>query len=273
MIIPMTGVLTDWLAPIFMQKALFALLLLAPAAAMIGIHVVGMRMSYYTNAISHSTFTGIALGLLLGIDPRWSTLLFGMVVAVSVLILVRKAQLHQDTLVGVLFSGVVAIGIVLVSATRNVTEGFEAALYGDVLSIETLDLLTLGTVLTLTIIFEIIGFNKIMLSTVNDKMARAHGINTKFWEVATTLWVAVIVLVGLRIVGLLMITALLVVPAAAGRNIARSITGALGWSLIFAAISSIVGLAASYWMNSATGATVILVSVIIFILTLPFSSK
>ncbi|MDP8206482.1 MAG: metal ABC transporter permease [Candidatus Electryonea clarkiae] len=263
----------SWLEPPFMMRALFALLLLAPTCGILGVHVISRKMSFFTNTISHSTFTGIALGLLLGISTEWSTVIFGVLIAILIINLVGKSNLSVDTITGVLFSAVVSLGIVIVSAMGSVTEGFESALYGDILSVDKIDIIVIGTLLVATLVFELMGFNKLIIIAINEQMARAHGINIKLWETLLGIWVAVVILIGLRFVGLILITAMLIVPAAAGKNFSKSVGGAVGWSVIVAIVSSITGLAGSYFLNSATGPTVILAATLFFMVSLIFSKK
>ncbi|MBZ0265823.1 metal ABC transporter permease [bacterium] len=262
-----------WLEPSFMQRGLLALLLISPACAALGGHVIAFKMSFYSDAISHSVFTGIAIGLLLGIDTTWSTLLFGVLIGLLVNRLERSSRLSRDAIIGVLFSASVALGIVIVSIRSNLAQGFHSALYGDLLSIGNGDLLVMGFVFLLTILFEIVAYNRLLLIAVNEPMARSRGIRTHIWESLLSVWVAMVVLVGVRAVGLLMVTALLIVPAATGRNLGKSAKGSLFWAITVAVFSSFFGLAASWWLNSSAGATVILVSVFFFFVSLLLSPK
>ena len=271
--IPMTASLLGWVNEPFMLRALVALLLLAPSCAALGVHVVSFRMAFFSDAISHSVFTGIALGLLLGINPQLSTLLFGLLLGLMLIQLSRRSTLSRDSLIAVLLAVAVSFGIVIVSMEKRLAQDFQAALYGDVLTISNGDLLLIGLVLLGTLLFEILAFNRLILISFSEPMARSHGIRTRFWETSLALWVAVVTLVGLRVVGLLMVTSLMVVPAAAGRNLARGAAGAMGWTVGIALLASLVGLSASWTLDSSTGATVILAAAILFAITLPFARR
>ncbi len=111
----------DWLEPLFMRRALLGLILIAPACAAMGVQVVSLRMAFFSDAISHSAFTGIALGLILGLDSRWTMIAFGVLVGCGVLVFARKAE------IGVFFAAVVALGIVIVSAKRGLGRYFEGS--------------------------------------------------------------------------------------------------------------------------------------------------
>ena len=271
--IPMTSTLFGWASEPYMLRALAALLLLAPSCAALGVHVVSFRMAFFSDAISHSVFTGIALGLILGLDPQFSTLLFGLILGLILIQLSRRSNLSRDSLIAVLLAVAVSFGIVVVSMQKRLVQDFQTALYGDVLTISNVDIFWIGLVLLGTLLFEIIAFNRLILISFSEPMARSHGIRTRFWETTLALWVAVVTLIGLRVVGLLMVTSLMVVPAAAGRNLARGAAGAMGWSVGVALLASLVGLSASWVLDSSTGATVILAAALLFGLTLPFASK
>ncbi|MFH0883715.1 MAG: metal ABC transporter permease [bacterium] len=265
--------LTGWTSQPFMLRALLALVLLAPACAALGVHVVSFRMAFFSDAISHSVFTGIALGLLLSLDVQLSTIVFGLLLGVLLIQLGRHSSLSRDALIAVLLAIAMSLGIVIVSMRKGLVQQFQAVLYGDILTLTSLDVALTGIVLLGTLIFELVAFNKLLLISTSEALARTHGIRAQIWETLLALWVAVVALIGLRLVGLLMVTSLMVVPAAAARNLARGARGALIWSVIIAELSSVAGLAASWALDSATGATVILVAAVLFLATLPFGSR
>jgi zinc transport system permease protein len=260
--------LFSWLEPAFMQRALLALVFVSTASAMMGFFVVSFRMAFFADAISHSAFTGVALGVLLAVAPMWAVVVFGLVVAVGVLRLSRRADLATDTAIGVFLAFVVALGIVVVSARGGLSRSFAMILYGDVLSVSSGEVVLLGGLLVVVAVFMALAFNRLLLISVHPPLATAKGIRVGLWEVLFGMLVALVVLLSLRAVGLLLVTALMVVPAAAARNVARSAGGAMWWSLAFAAFSAVCGLWLSYVFDSAAGATVVLVSTGLFVLSL-----
>jgi zinc transport system permease protein len=255
----------DWLEPTFMRRALIGLLLIAPACASMGVQVVSFRMAFFSDAISHSAFTGVALGLILGVDPRLSMVLFGVLVGCGVLIMARKAEMSTDTVIGVFFAAVVALGIVIVSARAGLVRYFEGVLFGDVLAIRPADLWVILLLSVSVALFQWIGFNRLLLLGMNQPLAHSRGVKVAVWEMSYGILLALLVMVTLRMVGLLLVTALLVVPAAAARNLARSAGGLFWWSGVLAGVAALAGLYLSFRWGSATGATVILVGVGLFI--------
>ncbi len=177
----------------------------------------------------------------------------------------RKAELSTDTVIGVFFAAVVALGIVIVSARKGLVRYFEGILFGDILSIDAAELWIMLALFLGILAFQGIGFNRLLLLAINPPMAHSRGIRSTPWEMAYGILLALLVMISLRAVGLLLVTALLVVPAAAGRNLARSASGLFWWSIIVAVVASVAGLYFSFVWGSATGATVILVAVALFV--------
>ncbi|MCX6641498.1 MAG: metal ABC transporter permease [bacterium] len=257
----------DWLDPAFMRRALLGLILIAPACSAMGVQVVSFRMAFFSDAISHSAFTGVALGLILGIEPRLTMILFGVAIGCGVLILARKAELSTDTVIGVFFAAVVALGIVIVSARRGLTRYFEGILFGDILAINNGELWIILCISALVVAFQWVGYNRMLLLAMNQPLAHSRGVRPALWEMAYGVLLALLVTISLRAVGLLLVTALLVVPAATARNLARSASGLFWWSSVVAGVSAFLGLYLSYVWGSATGATVILVAVGLFMVS------
>ncbi len=273
MIVPLDSPLTAIAGQPFMVRALLALLFIAPSCAMLGVHVISFRMSFFTHGISHSAFTGIALALIAGIATRSGMLAFGLIIAILLIQLLRTSNLSRDALIGVLLAIAVSFGVVVISMQKRLVQDFHNALYGDILSVDNADLAVMALVLLVTVLFEVLAFNRLTLIAVNEPMARSHGIHTRSWETLLALWVTVVILVGIEVIGLLMITSMLIVPAAAGRNLARNASGTLASAVGISLLSAILGLAFSYILDSATGATVVLTSAVLFLFTLPFAAR
>ena len=249
----------QWASHEFMKRALIAMVLIAPMAAAMGIHVVNFRMSFYSDAISHSAFTGIALGIILGFDPLLTMVVFGLIIGALIVRVRRSSQLSVDTIIGVAFSTAVALGIVLISARRGLTRNLHSFIYGDVLAVREGEVLIMFVLALALLIYSGWLYNRLILMSINGEVARTRGINTTLQEYIFSILLALVVCLSIRVVGILLVTALIIVPAAVGRSMARSV-GQLFWiSTVTALISAITGLALSYYWDSATGATVVLV--------------
>lgn len=244
----------------FMQQALVGLLLLAPMVALVGVQVINFRMAFFADAISHSAFTGVALGLILGISPHWAMPVFGLLVGLAIAASQRRSALSTDTVIGVFFSGVVAFGLAIVSRDKNMARDIQRFLYGDILTIGDGDIWAMIALLAVLTFFEIYGYNRMLYVGLNPVVAKVHGVRVAAYQYIYAGLLACVVIFSVWAVGVLLVTAMLIVPAAAARNFARTAGGMVWWALLVSATSAVIGLliSAQDWARTATGATVIL---------------
>lgn len=258
----------------FMQQALLGLLLLAPMAAAMGLMVVNFRMAFFADAISHSAFAGVALGLLFSVDPNWTMPAFGLLVGLGIMILQRHSSLSSDTVIGVFFSAMVAFGLAIVSRDRSLARDLQRFLYGDILTISDGQIACLLVLFLALMTFQAIGYNHLLYIGLNPVLAQAHRVRVALHQYIFAGLLALIVMFAVQAVGVLLVTAMLIVPAAAARNVARS-AGAMFWWAMFVSLSSAVGgllISAQDWARTATGATIILVACGWFFLSLVVAS-
>lgn len=246
----------------FMQQAMLGLLLLAPMTAIMGIQVVNFRMAFFADAISHSAFAGVALGLLFAVDPGWTMPAFGLLVGLGIMILQRHSNLSSDTVIGVFFSAVVAFGLAMVSRDRSLARDLQRFLYGDILTISDVQILCLIALFLALMVFQTLSYNHLLYIGINPALARAHRIRVAVQQYLFAGLLALVVMFSVQAVGVLLVTAMLIVPAAAARNVSRSAGGMFWWALLVNISSAIAGLiiSAQDWARTATGATVILVA-------------
>lgn len=259
----------ECLEPRFMRQALLGLLLLSPMTAMLGVHVLNFRMAFFSDAVGHSAFAGLALGLILGAAPQTAVMVFGMLVGIAIMGIQRRSGLSADAAIGIVFSAVVAFGLAVVSRAPSLGRDIQQYLYGDILTVSESELTVLLLLLCALIIFEILGWNKMLYLSLSPVMARVEGMATAFWQYLFAAILALVVMFCVRTVGVLLVTAMLVVPAATARNLARDMKGLFWWSIVVATSSAICGLilSAQEWLATASGATVILVSCLWFALS------
>lgn len=254
------------LRPMFMRQALLALLLLSPMTAMLGVHVLNFRMAFFSDAVGHSAFAGLALGLLLGAPPQLAVLVFGVLVGLGIMAMQRRSGLSADISIGIVFSAVVAFGLAVVSRAPSLNREVQQYLYGDILTVSSGEITVLAILLALLAVFEFFGWNRLLTVALSPTLARVEGIALGFWQYLFAALLALVVMFCVRTVGVLLVTAMLVVPAAAARNLARDMRGLFWWSIVISVGASIAGLALSAqpWLGTASGATVILVQCLIF---------
>ena len=252
----------DCLEPRFMRQALLALLLLTPMTSMLGDQVTQFRMAIFSDAVGHSAFAGVALGLILGAPPEAAMLVFGVCVGIAVMAVQRTSGLSADTAIGIIFSAVVAFGLAVVSRASGLGRQMGQFLYGDILTVGDGEMAALACLLGLLLIFEAVGWNRLLAMALSPVTARVEGIHTALWHYLFAGLLALVVMFSVRAVGVLLMTALLVVPAATARNLARSAGGMFWWSLVVGVSSGVAGLllSAQAWLATASGATVVLVA-------------
>ena len=258
----------------FMQQAMAGMLLLAPMSAAMGIMVVNFRMSFFADAISHSAFAGVALGLIFSIDPNWTMPVFGLVVGLGIMLMQRHSSLSSDTVIGVFFSAMVAFGLAMVSRDRSLARDLQKFLYGDILTISDGQILCLVALFLVLMSFLAASYNHLLYIGLNSSLAKAHRIRVAAHQYIFAGLLSLIVMLSVQAVGVLLVTALLVVPAAAARNFARCAGSMFWWALLVGISSAITGLlvSAQDWARTATGATIILVACGWFLVSLAVST-
>ena len=256
----------QWLEPNFMKNALLAMLVAAPLFGALGSFVVSNKMSFFSDAIGHSALTGIAFGVLLGDRPMDGSSI-SMILGFAIITVKTRGKSSADTIIGVFSSTSVALGIVLLSATGNFAR-YQKYLIGDILSITPQEILLLAVVAAGAATLWVAMYNKMLLANLHRTLAKSRGIRVFATEQLFALLTALIVTIAIRWTGLLIINALLVLPAAAARFVTRSSRGYLLVAILISLLSSVVGLAASYYLGSASGATIVLVNGAIFLICL-----
>lgn len=258
----------QWLSHTFMKNAFIAIIIITPLFGLLSTMVVSNKMSFFADSLGHGAFTGIAVGILLGgIDPMWGATLFSICFAIAITIIKNKGTSSTDTIIGVFSSTSIALGLVLMSFSSSLSK-FSSDLVGDLLSISQNQIILLIFVFIAIIVLWSLIFNKLLVTSLNTSLANSRGMNTLLIEIIFTCTIAVIVTITIRWVGLLIINSLLVLPAAASRNISRNIRQYHLFSILIAIFSGIVGLIISYYLNTVTGATIVLVASVIFFITL-----
>ena len=258
----------SWLEPDFMKNAFLAVLLAAPLFGLLGSVVVSNQMAFFSDAIGHSALTGIAIGVLLGIkNPIIAMIGFSLVLGAAIITVKFKGKTSADTIIGVFSSTSVALGIVLLSATGNFAK-YQRYLVGDILSITPAEVLQLlVSLVVLAAVFALL-YNKMLLTNMHSMFARSRGVKTFAIELTFALLTAAIVTISIRWTGLLVINSLLVLPAASSRLVSRSARRYILFSVCISLFSCVAGLALSWEIGSASGATIVIVNAAVFIVCL-----
>lgn len=249
----------------FMQNALLAVLLMAPLFGLMSTMIVTGRMSFFSDALGHSAFTGIAIGCIFGAAmPTWVAVIFSVAFALLFSFVRNRSNQAADTLIGVFSSGAVALGIFMATLGGGSFTKYNTYLIGDILSVTTREIVLLAFVLAGIIMFWLFFGNKLLLSSVHPQLASSRGVATKGIQTLFTVAIAVVVTLAISWVGLLILNSLLVLPGAAARNVAKNMRQYHLFCVIFALIAGIAGLCLSYYLGTSAGAAISLVLVGIF---------
>ena len=252
----------------FMKNAFLAVLLLTPMLGLMGTMAVNHQMAFFSDALGHSALTGIGLGILLGLrNDLVAMLVFGIIWAVLICVIKQSGSASADTVISVFSSTSVAAGLLILARGGKFAK-YSALLIGDILAVTPGDLLWLLLALAGTLILWALLYNSLLLTSVDSFLARSRGIRTRLVECAFVVRVAVAVMLSSRWVGVMLINALLILPAAAGRNIARSSRQHAAWSVALALFSGLLGLTLSYYLDTSAGASIVLVSALCYAVSL-----
>ena len=252
----------------FMKNALLAILLMAPLFGILSTMVVTGRMSFFSDALGHSAFTGIAIGSICGLSaPIWAAVLFSVVFALLFSFVRSRSNQAADTLIGVFSSTAVALGIFIATLDGGSFTKFNKYLIGDILSITPAEIGILALVLLGVLIFWCFFSNRLTLTTIHPQLASSRGIPVRMSQTIFTTAIAVVVTLSISSVGLLILNSLLVLPAASARNVSRNLKQYHLFSVGFALFAGIIGLVISYYWGASAGAAISLCMALIFAVT------
>lgn len=261
----------EWAAPdtmLFMKNALLAVLVVTPLFGLLSTMVVESRMAFFSDALGHSAFTGMAIGAICGLAaPVGAAVIFSVVIALLFTLVRQKTHMASDTAISVFSSAAVALGIFLSTLGGQSFTKFNNLLIGDILSVAPAEIGLLALILLALVVLWVTSFNQMMLSSVHQALADSRGIQVFWKNFLFTAAIAVVVTITMTWVGLLVINSLLVLPAAAARNISRNMFQYHLCSLLFAVGAGIAGLMTSYYIGSSAGASITLYLAGIFLVT------
>lgn len=251
----------------FMKNALLAILIITPLFAILGTLIVNNRMAFFSDALGHSAFTGMAIGVLFGVqNTNSSMILFAVVFALLLNLIRHKNIVSSDTVISVFSSLSVAVGLAILSRNGNFSK-YSALLVGDILSITRKEIGSLLLILIATVVFWCLAYNGLHSIGINKSLAKSKGIPVKLLDNLFVVLVALIVMLSIRWVGILIINALLILPAAAARNISSNNREYHLFSMMISVFSGVLGLILSYYLNVAAGPMLVMVATIFFFAT------
>ena len=252
----------------FMKNALLAMLLMAPLFGLMSTMIVTGRMSFFSDALGHSAFTGIAIGAICGIAaPTLAAVTFSIAFALLFSYVKSRSNQAADTLIGVFSSSAVALGIFAATIGGGSFTKYNKYLIGDILSVTSGEIGMLALVLAAVLVFWVAYANRLTLTAIHPQLASSRGIPVGRSQTLFIVAIAVVVTLCISSVGLLILNSLLVLPAASARNVSRNLRQYHGFSVLFALTAGISGLIVSYYSGCSAGAAISLILAGIFTMT------
>lgn len=267
----------EWSEPgqmLFMKNALLAILFLTPTFGMLGTLVVNNRMAFFSDALGHGAFTGVVIGALAGfIEPVWSALIFSTVFSFGISVVKYKTKLSTDTVIGVFTSIAMATGIFLATIGGNNFSKLNTYLIGNLLSITPREVISLGVILIGVLLYWGLFYNKLLFASISKSLSSSRGISWFWLDAVFSLILSIVVTLSISWIGLLVLNSFLVLPAASARNISANQREYHLFSVLISVFSGTAGLIFSYYFETVTGATIVLIAGVIFFGTFLFKKR
>lgn len=257
----------------FMKNALIAIILITPVFAILGTMIVNNKMAFFSDALGHSALTGIAIGMVLGIsNMNVGMILFAIVFALLLNYVKNKTSYGADTIISVFSSIAIALGLAILAQSGNFNK-YSSYLVGDILSITETEILYVFLAAIIVYAFWYFTFNKLNVISINSTLAKSKGINVKKIDNIFVVLIAIMVMISIRWIGILLINSLLILPAASSRNIAKNMRQYHLFAILISLFSGIAGLIVSYYFNIGAGPMIVLISGVIYFITLLAKKK
>ena len=257
----------------FMQRALLVSALAATACGVVGTFVVLRGMAFMGDAIAHSALTGMAAAFLFGVNIFLGALVWAVPASLGISLVSRRAGIRLDAVIGVLFAGGFAVGIILINLSENYAGDLLGILFGNVLGASWLDVLAVGLLAGGVVLVVWLLYKELVFTTYDSAVAEASGIPVRFLEYLLPLLVALTTVAALKTVGNVMVMSLLVVPAVTGSLLARRLATMMAATVAVALAAIVIGLYLSFHLNLPTGPAIVVVSVALLLVTVVVSPK
>ena len=268
---PAVDYLTDPLQYDFMKRALAEVILMGAVTGAIGTYVVLRGLSFIGDALSHAIFPGIVIAFLLGQGIFFGALIFGVLVSIGIGVVATNQRVKEDSAIGVFFAGSFALGIVLISSSRNFTRDLASFLFGNVLGVTTNDIMLSAIVGAIVVLLIVAFYRELLITSFDRAAAEAMGLPVLVLDLLLLVMISLTIVVSLRAVGNILVLAMLVTPAATARLLTDRLPVMIVLASLTGILSGIVGLYVSYYNDVAAGGTIVLVATGIFALAWLFT--
>ena len=248
----------------FMQRAFVAALAVGLLCSTMGTYVVIRKLSFIGDGIAHASFAGIVIAYLRGLNFYIGAAVVAVVTAVGIGFVARRGRISLDTTIGVLFTGMFALGVFLMSQQRNYAVDLQSFLFGDILAVQRQDLWLIVALSAIVAISVVMMFRGLLYTTFDPVVAQASGIAAPRYEYALLVLLALTIVVALQAVGIVLVAALLVTPAAAAYQLTSRFSPMMALAALFGSVSTVGGLYLSYYVRASSGATIVLFATVLF---------
>ena len=257
----------------FGQRALIGGLLIAATCSLMSFFVIVRRLAFSGMGISHAAFGGVAIGIAAGVNPILTAGGFCVLVACGIGWFSRKGRLHEDAVIGILFTASMALGVLLIRAADAYNQVLLSYLFGSILAISWVDVVVLAILSVLAIAFLVLFFKELLFFSFDEETATASGVPVRFVYYGLLITMALTIVVSIKLIGIILVSALLVIPGATGLQVWRNYRGALAVSLVTGLASVVTGLFLSFRFDVASGATIVLILFALFLLGVACSPR
>ena len=254
----------------FFRHALLAAAMVGALTGLVGVFVVLRRMSYIGHGMSHSVFGGAVVGYVAGFNFYLAAGVWGFLSALLINQTTRRRQIGADADIGIVTTASFALGVALISRARSVTRNFDAALFGNLLGVSTGDILVIATTLCFTVIAVFFLYKQLLFLTFDSEVAPVYGVPTGWIDTAFSLILAATIIASIRIMGVTLIAASLVIPPVIARLLTDRFAVMLGLSTAIGALVATAGMFISYYVDVASGASIVLLSAALFVVVLVY---
>lgn len=256
----------------FFQKALFTSVMVGIICGVIGCFIVLRGLALMGDAISHAVLPGVAVSYMLGINFFYGAVLFGMLSAISIGIVSQNSRIKSDASIGIVFSAFFALGVILITQAQTATD-LTQILFGSVLTVRSSDMWTTLIIGTIVLAIVILFYKELLISSFDQTMAAAYGLPTKFIHYVIMVLLTLTTVASLQTVGVVLVVAMLVTPASTAYLLTNRLWMMILLSASFGALSAIIGLYFSFIYNLASGAVIVLVTTVFFLIAFIFAPK
>jgi zinc transport system permease protein len=257
----------------FGQTALVGGILIAITCSLMSFFIIVRRLAFAGMGISHAAFGGVAIGIAAGVNPIATAAAFCVAVAGGIGWFSRKGKLHEDTIIGILFSAAMAFGVVLIAAAHAYNQDLLSYLFGSILAVSWTDVILLAVMGVLAVGFMVLFFKELLFFSFDEETATASGVPVRFVYYGLLVTIALTIVVAIKLVGIILVSALIVIPGATGLQLSRNYRSVIVFSIASGILSVVIGLQLSFSFNVASGATIVLVMFALFLLAVAVSPR